>query len=356
MSRGLHIAITGANGFIGRQTVMAAVNRGHRVTAIMRDQGRVDPAWRKNPRISGAEIDLSAHSAVDRLSLALEGVDAVIHTAAAMSGDDRYHEENTLKPTRSVLKAMISRPSGGMPRLVLVSSLAVYDVDKLTEGQMLDEACPLVSDLKSRDAYCRSKLVQEALAQETAEMYGFELRIMRPGAVFGPGRLWNAHIGQALGPLVVQLAEYGEVPVSFVVHCAEALVLAAERRIDHDDRTGEHERGRAEIINVLDDNLPDRNRYLAALRQSGWPRHVLPASWRPLAAAASAISSLGQNVSRRMPGLLRPAIIRSRMMPITYSNTRLHERLGWRPFMSFEEAMTLSVARQPRENSYARAG
>lgn len=355
MNEEFHVAITGANGFIGRHTVTAAVNRGYRVTAILRDKGRVDPEWRKNAKISGAEIDLSAPSAITRLSSALEGVDAVIHTAAAMSGNDRFHEENTLKPLRAVLKAMISRPCGP-PRLVLVSSLAVYDVDTLARGQTLDERCPLVIDAKSRDAYCRSKLVQEALALDVAARHGVELRIMRPGAVFGPGRLWNGHIGQALGPLVVQLEKLGEVPVSFVVHCAEALALAARHSVDHDDRTGKHENGCVEIINVVDDDLPDRDRYMAALRQSGWPRCVLPASWRPLAAAASAVSSLGQNVSGRMPGLLRPAIISSRMKPITYGNKRLHERLLWKPFMSFEQAMTLSVARQSMENVYARAG
>jgi nucleoside-diphosphate-sugar epimerase len=191
---------------------------------------------------------------------------------------------------------------------------------------------------------------------EAAAASNLELRIMRPGAVFGPGHLWNGHIGQALGPLVVQLERSGQVPVSFVGHCAEALVLAAEHPVEHDDRTGGRGGGRVEIINVLDDDLPDRNRYMAALRLSGWPRYVLPGSWRPLAAAASAVSSLGPNLSERMPGLLRPAIIRSRMKPVTYSNARLHERLGWRSSLTFEEAMAQSVAGSSGENAYARAG
>lgn len=177
-----HIAVTGASGYIGRHTVMEAVNRGHHVTAIARNLGHVDPAWRENPQISGVELNLSARGAYARLTSALKGVDAVIHTAAAMSGDDREHEENTLRPTRALLKAMISRP-GGAPRLVLVSSLTVYDTDVLTEGAMIDETKPIVVDTKSRDAYCRSKLVQEAMALEVAAMHDLELRIMRVGAV-----------------------------------------------------------------------------------------------------------------------------------------------------------------------------
>jgi hypothetical protein len=95
---------------------------------------------------------------------------------------------------------------------------------------------------------------------------------------------------------------------------------------------------------------------MAALRRSGWPRYVLPGSWRPLAAVASAVSSLGPNLSERMPGLLRPAIIRSRMKPVTYSNARLHQRLGWQSSLTFEEAMAQSVAGSSGEDAYARAG
>lgn len=347
-----HIAVTGASGYIGRHTVMEAVNRGHHVTAIARNLGHVDPAWRENPQISGVELNLSARGAYARLTSALKGVDAVIHTAAAMSGDDREHEENTLRPTRALLKAMISRP-GGAPRLVLVSSLTVYDTDVLTEGAMIDETKPIVVDTKSRDAYCRSKLVQEAMALEVAAMHDLELRIMRVGAVFGPGRLWNGHIGPAFGPFVVQLEKYGQVPVSYVAHCAEALVLAARHPVEFEDRPGEPGLGHVEIINVLDDDLPNRKRYLTALRRSGWPSFVLPGSWRPLAVAASAISSIAPNLSQQMPGLLRPSIIHSRMKPLTYSNKRLRKRLVLQPLLSFEEAMARSVTRQLEGNEYA---
>ncbi|MBX2806829.1 MAG: NAD(P)-dependent oxidoreductase [Hyphomicrobiales bacterium] len=349
----LHIAITGANGFIGRYTVAAALSRGHRVIAIIRNRRRADPAWLDHPQIEIIEIDLSEDDNEKDLAVALRGVDAVIHTVAAMSGDESVHDRNTLKPTRAVLDTVTD--SDFLPRFVLVSSLAVYDVGAVEQGQPLDETTALVSDVSSRDDYCRSKLVQEGLALAAAEASGFELIIMRPGVVFGPGRLWNGHIGQALGPLVVQLEKNGQVPVSFVENCAEALVLAAEAPVEHGVRDGRPTVRRAEFINVLDDDLPDRGRYVAALRQSGWPRYVLPGSWRPLAVAGSAVRSLAPRLSGRMPGLLRPDIIRSRLKPISYSNARLHERLGWSSSRTFEDAMQRSVA-ETAEDGHARAG
>ncbi len=40
-----------------------------------------------------------------------------------------------------------------------------------------------------------------------------------------------------------------------------------------------------------------------------------------------------------LPGLLRPAILKSRMMPLRYSNAKLKQRLGWLSELSFEQAV-----------------
>jgi nucleoside-diphosphate-sugar epimerase len=271
-----------------------------------------------------------------------------------MSGDDGYHAHNTLRPAEILLTAAANR-AGSPPRLVMVSSIAVYNAAALAEGATLDETTPLEANPDARDAYCRSKLALEALTLWAADAHNLKVRIMRPGAVFGPGRLWNGHIGQALGPLVVQMEKRGQVPVSFVNHCAEALVLAAERPVEHDDRTGPPAGGRVEIINVLDDDLPDRARYMEALRGSGWPRFVVPGSWRPLAGLADMLSYLGERapvVKSKLPGLLRPAIIHSRMKPLAYSNARLHDRLGWQSGLSFEEAMRRSYTGKHEDKAY----
>jgi len=41
----------------------------------------------------------------------------------------------------------------------------------------------------------------------------------------------------------------------------------------------------------------------------------------------------------RLPGLLRSASLHARCKPLRFSNCRLHDRLGWRPSVAWEEAI-----------------
>ena len=331
------ILITGAAGFIGRQTVAAARQHGHGVHAMVRTQASRPATWVDDPMITTFATDLASPDAVDILKEALIGVTAVIHVAATLIGETHHQARDTLQATDNLLAALTDG-AGKAPRLVLVSSLAVYDTCKVPLGGMLDETTPLETRPDLRDAYCRGKLAQEEAVRAAARSHGIELRIMRPGAVFGPGRLWNAHLGLGFGPVVVRLGSGGEVPCSYVGHCAEALVLAAERPFEQGTGTENSTEGRVEAINVLDDDLPSRGRYLRILRKSGWPRFVIPCSWR-LPATLAALLSVTGGLARRLPGLLRPAVVHARLKPITYSNARLHDLLGWQAELTFEEAM-----------------
>jgi len=75
------------------------------------------------------------------------------------------------------------------------------------------------------------------------------------------------------------------------------------------------------------------------MRHTGWPRIIIPAPWRFLA-------GLGVLCARipNLPGLLRPAILKSRIMPLRYSNAKLKQRLDWQADMSFDEAIQQSIA------------
>jgi len=63
----MHIGITGASGFLGRQIVQNALTRGHRVTPFSRQTGKPVPGC-EPVRSFGPEIDLS-------------GIEAIIHLA-----------------------------------------------------------------------------------------------------------------------------------------------------------------------------------------------------------------------------------------------------------------------------------
>lgn len=324
---GIRILITGAGGFIGRHVVDAARAGGHEVLALLRDPAGAPESWASDPGITTAGLDLTAPEAQDRLADLLVGTDAIIHAAAIMGGDAADQVGDTVGATDTVLGALTT--CNPPPRMVLVSSLSVYDGQALAAGAVLTEASPLEASPMARDAYCRAKLAQEAHACAAARAQGFELWILRPGAVFGPGRLWNGHLGHPCGPVLIQMEIAGEVPVSFVEHTAQALVLAATTPAEG-----------IEVVNVVDDDLPDRATYTAALRRGGWPRFVLPLSWRLLTMAGGLVHRI-PGLGRKLPGLLSPATLHARMKPLQYDNARLHARLDMPPQPPFAQLMAM---------------
>ena len=182
---------------------------------------------------------------------------------------------------------------------------------------------------------------QEQICVSAAQELDLELRVMRLGAVFGPDRLWNAHVGPGLGPLVLRLNEGGEIPVCHIAHAAEALVRAAETPVP----SGAN--GAIEVLNLVDDDLPDRIRFLNAMARTGWPRVIVPVHWRLFDLLSAVLTLLPGR-----PGLLRRPTLRYRMASACYPNTRLKTRLNLPATPAFEQAFGLSVqAEHPEDDA-----
>jgi nucleoside-diphosphate-sugar epimerase len=327
---GMTVLITGAGGFIGRHCVQTARARGHNIIAVVRSKISIQDDWENDPSIEALVTDLAAPGSQTELLSAVNRANAVIHTAASLSGDDETQSRDTVMATERLIDQIIQAPRE-QRRMVLVSSLSVYGADQLSENALLDEQSPIEKNPDLRDAYCRSKLAQEVVSMKAANAEKLDLFIMRVGAVLGPSRLWNSHLGHALGPILVRFGSKGEVPVTYIDNCAKALVLAAETPLSG-----------FEVINVIDDDLPDRATYIRALSKSGWPLFVIPISWKVLS-GVGVMFSLIPNLSKKLPGLLRPGVLRSRMMPMRYDNSKLKLRLKWHVAMSFDAAFKRSI-------------
>ncbi|MEM9358114.1 MAG: NAD-dependent epimerase/dehydratase family protein, partial [Pseudomonadota bacterium] len=331
----------GAAGFIGRHTVDTAVARGCNVAAIVRPGRAVPNDWHASDMITVHEIDLTSPHDKTKLSCVIGECRSVIHAAASLRGDDAIQNSTTLLANDNLLEAYADTDAP-YPTLVLVSSLAVYDTSSLSENAVVSEQTPLAGSATDRDAYCRAKLAQEAAVLRAAAQLDLQVRIMRPGTVFGSGNLWNDHIGPAAGPVAVQLARKGEIPTCYVEHCADVLVLAATTPVTRDDRLDASDEGRVEFINIVDDDRPTRDDYLVEMRKTGWPKVVVPGTWRALAAGGKLLKAIG--LDQKAPGLLRPAVLHARIKPLRYCNHRLHDRLSWQATATFSEAMRRSIA------------
>ena len=205
----LTLAITGATGYLGREVVAQARDHGHSLHLFVRDARQVPSGWAEDSAITLHEGPLTQMTAAD-----LAGVDAVLHLAAAMTGDDAAQETGTLAPMRAVCAAIAACPVP--PRLVLASSMSVYG--GLNAGDTVTEDSPLEDMPAGRDAYTRAKLAQEDMARALATQTRAAVAILRIGAIWGPGRLWNGHLGVALGPLLIRMGSGGQIPLAHVEH------------------------------------------------------------------------------------------------------------------------------------------
>lgn len=332
------LLLTGATGFLGDAIAAAALEAGWHLRVVVRDAAAVRAKpWGTHPNLDIRHCDLAAPQARADLDAALETVDAVIHAAGAMTGDDQGHRRNTVEPTRTLVEVMTARAPS--PVLVLISSLSVYNYASLPMGSTLDETTPLEPEPGLRDAYCRAKLAQEAVVRVAAQRAGLRARIVRPGAIVGPGRLKTARLGFAFGPLLIMPGGHAPLPVIGVADCAAlALSAATASPPASSDAAILEGDGWLEAINLVDPDQPDQQRYAAAIRPAMGRCLTLrcPLSLARAPARAMALASLlVPGIAGHAPGPLRVETFDSRFKPLRFSAARAQDRLGWpqpRPF------------------------
>src|SRR5437868_3701284 len=158
----MKVLVTGANGFLGQHVVDQLLARGHRVRALIRPTS-VAPKWAGGVELFHA--DLRAHD--NRVS-AFDGVDAVVHAAAATSGNEDIQFASTVVATERFLEAM---SQSSVKRLVHVSSIAVYDWKCV--GKTMDEHTPLASEIYDMGPYTIAKVWQERVVSRYAAAHGW---------------------------------------------------------------------------------------------------------------------------------------------------------------------------------------
>ena len=312
----MKLLVTGAGGFLGRFVVREAVARGHEVHALVRRPPAEPP--RDHAIVHGDLcVPGSWCEAVGR-------ADAVIHLAMG-SGGFAEQFAGTVVGTENLLAAW------GRSTLVLASTFSIYDYLAVRAGARLDESSPIETHPLRRDAYLQTKLVQEELARQHAQT-GAAVVILRPGAIYGAGHLWNGGAAFSIGALPVCIGPRGELKLTYVENCAAAFVTAAERREAH-----------GHTLNIVDDDLPTARQYAAALRRHGF---AAPAPLPVPYAAAAAVARAADGVNRwrwggraKLPALVVPARLASQYKPLRYANARAKAVLGWSPRYTLDDSL-----------------
>ena len=331
------ILVTGATGFLGQYVVREALARGHRVRAIVRPAGKLEALpWADAANLELVRADLRSRAGLVK---ALDGVDAVIHAAAAKSGDIYAQMAGTVVATENLLWAM---HQAGVKRLVAVSTFSVYAYSRMWTWSELNESSPTESNGYDRDEYAITKLIQESLVLDAAKQPGWHVTVLRPGVIYGRNNTWTARLGaqSSGGRAWLRIGAFARLPLTYVENCAEALLLAAET----DAASGQ-------VLNVVDDNPPTQRRYLRELRNRTQPRpRIVPVPYflmRALAALAWLVNKFLLGGRAKLPGILIPARLHARFKPLRFNNAKIKRTLGWTPRYDLKQALDRSFGTAP---------
>jgi nucleoside-diphosphate-sugar epimerase len=290
----MKIFVTGASGFLGGSFVEAAAAAGHTVTASAPRASERLARFAKNVVVRDV-LELSEGDLA-------EGVDAVVHFAAATSGREDYVLRVSVTGTVNLLRAARNM---SVPRFVHISSISVYpwtvDRDDRCIGGLALESYP-----ERRGLYARSKTLTDEAIERVVRAEGLgstELTIIRPGLVFGEemaGVLAGIAVELPLG-IAVGLGRASQ-SVPFVdVEYLNAVLLGVLSK--------QAQPGAADAYDVLAKDLPTKAEFLRYYCElSAQARRRI---WVPYPAAAAAAIALDAFQKFQRPSA-RPALSRAR--------------------------------------------
>ncbi|MBV8574559.1 MAG: NAD(P)-dependent oxidoreductase [Acetobacteraceae bacterium] len=314
--------VTGANGFLGRHVVGALLARGIEVRAMVRPAARLGAlGWPSSVELFRADLRTSCE-----LRRAFDGVDVLLHLAAVVSGGEDAQFAGTVVGTERLLDAMAT---SDCQRLVLCSSFSVYDYSSI--GRTLDEDSPLhqAPQVYTRDGYTISKWWQERVTRRFAEKHCWDLSVLRPGFIWGRDHGYLAALGQQFGRHHLVIGPLTRIPMTHVENCADVFALAAADA-----------RARGQTLNVVDGPGERIWTYLSDyMRGSSQPGWRLPVPyWIAIKMVRLAFATVFRSASK-VPSILIPRRLESRLRPLRFENRRLRETLNWTPPLDYQQCL-----------------
>jgi nucleoside-diphosphate-sugar epimerase len=296
------VAVTGAAGFIGAAVCARLSADGHEVIAV--DLRSATPA------------DVTDAAGLAR---ALDGADAIVHTAAVVTDWGAMAEfvRVNVGGTRNVLAAAAGRP------VVHVSSVAAWGYEFPHD---LSEDAPT---RRTGAPYVDTKAASDDLARRHGAT------VIRPGDVYGPGSVpWVIRPVQTLRARLFVLPDGGRGLMTPVY--VDDLVDAIVRAVRAPDAA-------AGLGLAVHDGRPVTAREFFAHHARMLCRRGVPTAPRPLVeAGAWAVESFAR-VRGRTPPLSRQAI-QYVSRRATYPTDRARELLGWAARVDLDEGMRRTEA------------
>lgn len=179
----MHIAVTGANGFVGRKLIRALVTLGHNVRALVRYP---DTALSAEPIEAIATGPIEA---IDDWRPYLTGIEAVIHLAARAHLDDKGMQDEALfraVNTTATLALAKSAAKRKVAHFIYLSSIGVHGNETKT-GQAFHADSPF----NPQNHYARSKAEAETRLRALHAEGTMGITVLRPPLIYGTGARGN---------------------------------------------------------------------------------------------------------------------------------------------------------------------
>jgi nucleoside-diphosphate-sugar epimerase len=261
------VLVTGGSGFVGSRVAGSLAASGVRVRALVRRAG-------DHPGLGapGIEQMVGDFTHFDTARRACEGMDAVVHCAASLSGDLGEIRRVNVAGTGGLAAAA---REAGCRRFVHLSTISVYDWERGLA--VYDETAPLKHEVKAyphtpaASAYYGLSKAEGELALRAEMERGLAATILRLGAVLGvhPTSGWGVEVPAKIRQGLVSLkGDGGDVlPWTHAENVCHAIALALANPA-----------AAGRVYNVLDGNVTWRD-YLEEVR--GWfpdapPAPVIP--------------------------------------------------------------------------------
>ncbi|MBB74966.1 MAG: nucleoside-diphosphate sugar epimerase [Planctomycetaceae bacterium] len=177
----MHIAVTGATGFLGHYIVQNLADAGHHLRCWHRPASNREPLASLSHQVTWVPGDLSDAASMVPL---VDACDAVVHAALWRTGSTfrenaadlfEFTETNLLGTLRLIAAAR----KAGVRRFIFISTCAVHE--EILDDRPLDETHPLWP----RSHYGAHKAALEKFIHSYGFGEGYEICALRPTGIYG---------------------------------------------------------------------------------------------------------------------------------------------------------------------------
>lgn len=303
------VLVTGSSGFVGRHLCEAFYQKDINFVPVVRKQ--------VNEHLFENQVVIANIDEGTDWSVALAGVDCIVHLAAHVHQMDKASQGNPDAYFKLNFSSTISlakqAAKAGVKRFVFMSSISVYGVHEAEN--LIDEN----TNCNPQSHYAYSKYQAELTLLELGSEEGMEIVIIRPPLVYGPRNKGNFLKLLDLVKIGLPLP-FGDVTNKRSFVFVDNLVDLVVRVIDHPKAAGQ-------VFLVSDDHDVSTTTLVKAISSAlGKKAKLIPAPLFFLKAIFYLIGKPG--LSQRLLGCLC----------LDISKTK--ELLNWKPPVSFEDGIS----------------